>query len=99
MKTIFISVGMHGRSDYEVCEELARAYRELRGMYGEAIKILDNFRMENTGEHSRLYYLGEAIKKLGKCDACYFCKGWQEYKGCTIEHQVCELYGIEIIEE
>ena len=44
-------------------------------------------------DSGRLFYLG-----MDPCDAVYFCKGWENAKGCQVEHYICELYGIQRIE-
>ena len=45
-----------------------------------------------------LYYLGLSIDAIGRADAVYFMPGWEEARGCVIEHSVCEKYGIEILD-
>ena len=99
MKKVFVSVGMSGREDRDVARDIYDAYWEIYGMFDGDVKIFDNWGCVGPSDAGRLWYLGEAIKKLGDCDACYFCKDWRKYKGCRIEREVCELYGIEIIEE
>ena len=32
------------------------------------------------------------------CNAVYFCKGWENARGCKIEHMCAEVYGLKIIE-
>lgn len=46
-----------------------------------------------------IYTLGESIKLIADADCAYFMKGWNKTRGCIIEHEVCELYGIPIIME
>ena len=46
-----------------------------------------------------IYCLGESIKLLSNADCAYFMKGWNEARGCIIEHEVCKRYGIHIIME
>lgn len=107
MKRVFISVGMNGRSYVEIMRDIMgaeNAILELAHSYGidiSEIEVIDNHdcpypEVNNPG---RLWYLGEAIKKLGTCDTCYFCKGWRDHKGCRVEMEICKIYGIDIIEE
>lgn len=104
---VFISVGMNGRDHEEITADLTRADENIRKFCTEEydidnteICIIDNYKCEpSIANPSRLWYLGEAIKKLGLCDVCYFVKGWQNHKGCIIEMEVCKLYGIKIVEE
>ena len=44
-----------------------------------------------------VYALGESIKLMANADCAYFMKGWNEARGCIIEHEVCERYGIPIV--
>lgn len=98
-KKVFISVGMRGRENRDVEADLYRANSEVRKRFGGTVKIFDNCGCEGPDDAGRLWYLGEAIKKLGNCDICYFVKGWQNHKGCIAEMEICKLYGIEIVEE
>lgn len=98
---VFISVGMSGRLDREVVADLHRAYRKIIDRFGYGYQVVDNFSCEPSEDPmaGRLYYLGKAIEKLGDCDICYFTKGWQNYRGCRAEMEICKIYGIEVIEE
>ncbi len=40
-----------------------------------------------------------SLELMRQCDAVYFCKGWENYRGCKIEHEAAEAYGLKIIEE
>ena len=44
-----------------------------------------------------VYALGESIKLMSNADCAYFMKGWNEARGCIIEHEVCERYDIPIV--
>lgn len=98
MKKVFISVGMRGRQDEEVRKDIKRAILKTVGLVGPNVRFVHNYECVAPDDAGQLYYLGEAIKKLGDCDACYFCKGWQNHKGCLAEMEICKIYGIEIIE-
>ena len=99
MKKVFISVGMRGRDYHDVEFDICRARQIVRKMFGQDVEVVDNWDCRGPGNAVRLWYLGEAIKKLGGCDACYFVKGWLHHKGCIAEMEICKLYGIEVIEE
>ena len=103
MKKVFVSVGMRGRDPKDVEADIARAekwiHEHIYEKSFEDVKVVDNWDCQGPDNAGRLWYLGEAIKKLGDCDICYFVKGWQYHKGCVAEMEICKLYGIEIIEE
>ena len=46
-----------------------------------------------------LHFLSASIEVMSKCHAVYFCKGWENARGCKIEHEVAKAYGLEIIYE
>lgn len=45
-----------------------------------------------------MWYLGESLKLLGTADVTVFAPGWQDYRGCRIEHDAAVAYGIPIVE-
>lgn len=58
----------------------------------------DNYISDDTKFFS-VAYLAKSIEAMSKCDAVYFCKGWEEARGCKIEHEVAKNYGLAIIYE
>ena len=36
---------------------------------------------------------------MSRCNAVYFCKGWENARGCKIEHDAAVAYGLKIIYE
>jgi hypothetical protein len=46
-----------------------------------------------------IYYLARSIEKMATCEAVYFCRGWQDARGCKIEHSIALAYGLDIIYE
>lgn len=59
-------------------------------------KILENILKENFNP---LKMLGESIKIMSEADIVIFMKGWENGRGCKIEHECCKQYGIKIIYE
>lgn len=43
------------------------------------------------------YYMGKDIQSVLECDAILMCEGWENSKGCQLEHKAAELFGVEII--
>ena len=39
--------------------------------------------------------MGMCIEKEMQCDEVIFASGWYLSKGCTLEKEVCEIYGID----
>lgn len=46
-----------------------------------------------------IYFLAKSLEKMSLCNAVYFCKGWENARGCKIEHDVAVAYGLGIIYE
>ena len=46
-----------------------------------------------------LCFLAKSIESMCLCNVAYFCKGWENARGCRIEHDVAVSYGLEIIYE
>ena len=61
------------------------------------IEVIDSF--FDSEPKTPLWYLGESIKLLGQADIAYFCKDWEKYRGCCIEHECCVRYSIKHVEE
>lgn len=61
------------------------------------VRLVDNHDAAGDKKDGRLYYLGQAIMKLDKCDAIIFASDWEKHKGCRIEHHIAETYEIPIL--
>ena len=46
-------------------------------------------------ERKALYCLGEALQKMSNCDAVMFPIGWECYRGCTLEFDAADKYGLK----
>ena len=46
-----------------------------------------------------LCFLAKSLENMANCHTVYFCKGWEDTRGCKIEHEVAKQYDIEIIYE
>ena len=62
--------------------------------YGGNIIILDSRFGEEFGKKSPLYLLGKSLELLAEADIAIFGSGWEQSRGCRIEHTCCEEYGI-----
>lgn len=46
-----------------------------------------------------VHFLAKSLEAMATCDAVYFCKGWEETRGCRIEHEVAVAYGLTVLSE
>ena len=93
---LFISQPMKGKTDEQILEERNKA-AGLFILEGENVEIIDSFIKGAPAQAAPLWDLGERIKLLGEADVVYFCKDWQKYNGCTIEHECAVRYGKTIV--
>lgn len=93
---LFISQPMKGKTNEQILEERNQAVG-LFTLEGEDVEVIDSFFKDAPAQATPLWYLGESIKLLGGADIVYFCKDWQKYNGCTIEHECAVRYGKTIV--
>lgn len=98
MKKLFISQAMRGKSDAEILKERQEAIRIARKIIGEEVEVLETFYDDFSENAKPLEYLARSIADLAKADVAYFVQGWQDARGCKIEHECAVEYGIDRIE-
>lgn len=96
---LFISQPMRGKTDEEILAERERAIRIAEKQVGEPVEVIDSFFQSAPADAKPLWYLGESLKLLATADVAYFAKGWNEARGCKIEHTCVVEYNIDRIEE
>lgn len=99
-KKIFISVAMNGREKGEIIEDIMKLKRIARAYFDEELQFIDNMIDGHpTAVNERVWYLGEAIKKLAACDAMITFNNemTNRAKGCQVEREVCCNYGIPVL--
>ena len=100
MKKLFISQPMRDKTDEEIKAERAEIVNRVTERFGE-VEVIDSFIEENApgNANSGLWYLGKSLELLSVSDCAYFAKGWQNYRGCKMEHECAVQYGIDVVEE
>lgn len=97
-KKIFISQPMNGRLNAEILQERAAVIRWAEDQLGETVEPLETF-FDDFGPAAKpLDYLARSIEFLARADVAVFTPGWQDARGCRIEHQCAADYGITIME-
>lgn len=98
MKKLFISQPMNGKTNEEILAERADAIMAAKEALGTEVEVIDSF-FENAPVNARpLWFLGMSLKLLSTADIAYFARGWENARGCKIEHACALAYGIHTIE-
>lgn len=58
---------------------------------------MDSFFQGEPVSDKPLWYLGHALQILSEADIVFFGEGWENVRGCKIEHACAEAYGIQAI--
>lgn len=99
-----ISQPIGGRTESEILETQKRAIEHLKKLGHEPIDTyfvgdepyeVTEYRIKNSG----LYWLGLSLTAMSSCDGVFFCKGWEEARGCRIEHDSAIAYGLQTMYE
>ena len=98
MKKLFISQPMRGKTDEQILLERAKAIQKAKVEIGEEVEVIETFYTDFSNDAKPLEYLARSIQDLAMADIAYFVKGWQEARGCRIEHECAVQYGIDRIE-
>lgn len=105
-KKAMISQPMNGLFDDEICEARNRAVKVLNSLDYEVVNTLftdelysDESMKERGVVQVPLCFLAKSLENMSLCHAAYFVKGWENARGCNIEHDAAVAYGLDIIEE
>ena len=98
MKKLFISQPMKDKTDEEILAERQRAIHEAEKLIGEPVEVIDSFFQSAPTGAKPLWFLGKSLELLAGADVAYFANGWQDARGCKIEHICAIEYGISRIE-
>lgn len=44
-----------------------------------------------------LCFLAKSLENMSLCHAAYFCPGWEDARGCRIEHDAAVAYNLEVM--
>lgn len=101
-----ISQPMNGKSDEEILKIRDKAASVLKGKGYSVLNTFFDDDFEKKDDIEKLgvvqipvRFLARSIDAMSFCHAVYFCNGWEQARGCKIEHEVAKAYGLEIIYE
>ena len=106
VKKAMLSQPMAGKTDDEIREAREKAITALEKEGCEIVNTLftDEWYSKESMEERGivqipLCFLAKSLENMSKCHVAYFCKGWENARGCRIEHDAAVAYGLEIIYE
>lgn len=101
-----LSQPMAGKTEEEIINTRNRAVAELENRGFEIVNTLftDEWYSQQAMKQRGvvqipLCFLAKSLENMSLCHAAYFCKGWENARGCRIEHEAAKAYGLEIIYE
>lgn len=101
-----LSQPMAGKTEKEIIDTRNRAVAELEKRGFKLVNTLFTDEWYNPQSMKQrgvvqipLCFLAKSLENMSLCHAAYFCKGWENARGCKIEHEAAKAYGLEIIYE
>lgn len=97
---IFISQPMSGRSREGIDQERKLILDDLPRILGvDSVEEIPSVFDEKTIRTMHpLYCLGMSLQLLSAAEVAVFADGWEEARGCRIEHECALQYGIKILD-
>lgn len=94
---IMISQPMRGKTNEEIRLERESLIEQLES---KGYVVIDTIISEEAPKdiNEAIFYLAKSIEFIGKVDGVVFMTGWENARGCKIEHQVAKNYGKFIME-
>lgn len=106
MKKAMLSQPMAGKTEEEIVATRERAIAALEALGYEIVNTLftDEWYSQDAMQQRGvvqipLCFLAKSLENMSLCHAAYFCKGWEQARGCRIEHDAAKAYGLEVIYE
>lgn len=88
---LMISQPMRGKTNEQIREERAELIKQLESEGHEVVDTV--FENAPANEDVAIYMLSQSIRYIGKVDGVVFMPGWENARGCRIEHEVATAYG------
>ena len=106
MKKAMLSQPMAGKTNEEIVATREKAISVLKEKGYEIVNTLftdewysKDAMTERGVVQIPLCFLAKSLENMSRCHAAYFCNGWENARGCRIEHEAAVAYGLEIFYE
>lgn len=87
---LMISQPMRGKTNEQIREERKALVEALEKEGHEVVDTV--FENAPADEDVAIYMLSQSIRYIGKVDGVVFMQGWNNARGCIVEHQVATAY-------
>ena len=106
MMKAMLSQPMAAETEAEIVSAREKAVAALKAQGYEVVNTLftdEWYSKESVAERGvvqiPLCFLAKSLENMSLCHAAYFCKGWEQARGCRIEHDAAVAYGLKVIYE
>lgn len=101
MITVFISQPMNGKTEEEILKERQAAVDMVKGLLDKyfdnlEVQVIDSY-FKNTVFVKPLSCLAQSLELMAHADLVVFAPGWENARGCKIEHECAIQYGIRTL--
>ena len=103
---LYISMPMNGKTPQQITRDRNIAFAKAVSALGIAceaagyscgpVEVIDQIH-PNANKVTSLECLGYSIAKMSEADVVYFAEGWEQARGCRIEHECACAYGKQVI--
>ncbi|NCB05287.1 MAG: DUF4406 domain-containing protein [Clostridia bacterium] len=106
MKKAMLSQPMAGKTNEEIIRTRESAIKILEAKGYSVVNTLftdewySNEKMTERGVvQIPLCFLAKSLENMSLCHVVYFCNGWANTRGCRLEHEAAQAYGLEMLYE
>ena len=96
MTKVFVSQPMKGKTNREIERERKEIIEKAEKRFG-GIEVIDSFFKDAPPDAKPLWFLGKSLELLSNADAIVLGRGWESARGCRIERECANQYGIKIV--
>ena len=97
-KKVFVSQPMGGLTTEQIATRRNQVAEIVKSVYGDHIEVIDSTirHPEQMTINWPVYCLGASIELMSSADLVVFDVGWEQARGCKIEHHIATSYDIAI---
>lgn len=94
---VFISQPMKDKTKKEILDQRKRIEDYIKSEVNKDVEIIDSYVQDAPDECNPVFFLGLSLQFLSQADLAVFAQGYENARGCVIEREVCNKYGIPAV--